>query len=47
MVDNDESNLYLPLKLRPYTDVTSKFIMKDKTVKNIIVVSGYALLKNK
>ncbi|KAI8637098.1 hypothetical protein BD408DRAFT_486451 [Parasitella parasitica] len=37
MVDNNENNLYLPFELRPDTDGTSKFIMNDKTVKNIII----------
>ncbi|KAI9468491.1 MAG: hypothetical protein EXX96DRAFT_624112 [Benjaminiella poitrasii] len=37
MVDNNENNLYSPFELRPGTDVTSKFIMNDKTVKNIII----------
>ncbi|KAG0862805.1 hypothetical protein G6F16_012265 [Rhizopus arrhizus] len=35
--DDDVNNLYLPFELRPGTDVTSKFIMNDKTVKNIII----------
>jgi hypothetical protein len=36
-VDDDANDFYLPLELRPGTDITSKFIMNDKTVKNIII----------
>lgn len=43
MVDNNENNLYLPFEQRPGTDVTSKFIMNDKTVNNIII---HELLRN-
>jgi hypothetical protein len=35
--DDDVNNLYLPLELRPGTDITSKLIMNDKTVKSIII----------
>lgn len=35
--DDDVNNFYLPLELRPGTDITSKLMMNDKAVKSIII----------
>jgi hypothetical protein len=35
--DEDENNFYLPFEMRPGTDLTSKLVLNNKTVMNIIV----------